>query len=56
MFTGISNLRVSFSNFFGFVSRFDVCMEGLIFRDVLSLLEIEGLVWVWVHVLCVLNL
>ena len=26
-------------------------MEGLIFRDVLSLLEIEGLVWVWVHVL-----
>ena len=39
---------------YGFVSGFDVCMEGLIFRDVLGLLKIDG--WVWVCVLCVLNL
>ena len=58
-YDGFSNLWCSFSNFSGFeiyrfVSGFDVCMEGLIFRDVLGLLKIDG--WVWVCVLCVLNL
>ena len=37
LFLGFSNFWVSFSNFsgfeiYGFVSRFDVCMEGLIFH------------------------